>query len=211
MLKNLLNLLRRPKSSFSHKDNMNNMTTTSNLEIRIQPTPNPNAWKFVLNQAVLNEGKATFNNPDEALGNRLALDLLALDGVKQVHFFQNVVTITGRLDCEPDELQKQVQSVIETRMPVHNPNWAIQDSKLEKRKDLPPDMQKIEEILDRTIRPGLQGDGGDIEVVKYEDNKLYIHYEGACGTCPSSTSGTLMAIEGIMRDEFNPSVEVIPL
>ncbi|MGZ3691140.1 MAG: NifU family protein [Pseudobdellovibrio sp.] len=36
-------------------------------------------------------------------------------------------------------------------------------------------------------------------------------YQGACGTCPSSTSGTLMAIEGILKDEFNPSVEVVPL
>ncbi len=70
------------------------------VQIRLQPTPNPNAWKFVLDRAVLNEGKATFNNAEEAFGNRLALDLLALDGVKQVHFFQNVITITGRLDCD---------------------------------------------------------------------------------------------------------------
>jgi len=57
----------------------------------------------------------------------------------------------------------------------------------------------------------LQGDGGDIEVVNLEGKKLYVHYEGACGTCPSSTSGTLMAIEGILRDEFVPDLEVIPV
>jgi len=181
------------------------------LQIKIQMTPNPNAWKFILDKAVLNEGKATFNTPDEALGNKLALDLLALDGVKQVHFFQNVITITGRLDCEPEELQKNVMSVIETRMPIHNPNWGHVDAKLEKRKGLTPELQKIEEILDRTIRPGLQGDGGDIEVVQLDEKKLYVHYEGACGTCPSSTSGTLMAIEGIMREEFDPELEVIPV
>ena len=184
---------------------------TNLVQIRIQHTPNPNAWKFVLDLPVLNEGKATFNSANEAYGNRLATDLLAIDGVKQVHFFQNVITITGRLDCEAEELQRQAQSVIETRMPVHNPNWGVQDSKLEKRKELPEDLQKIEEILDRTVRPGLQGDGGDIEIIKLEDNKLYIHYEGACGTCPSSTSGTLMAIEGILRDEIRPDLEVIPL
>ena len=72
-------------------------------------------------------------------------------------------------------------------------------------------VEQIEEILDRTIRPGLQGDGGDLAVIKFEENKLYVHYEGACGTCPSATSGTLMAIEGILRDEFNPQIEVIPL
>jgi Fe-S cluster biogenesis protein NfuA len=187
------------------------MENTAKVQIRIQPTPNPNAWKFVLDLPVLNEGKATFNNNDEAFGNRLALDLLGIDGVKQVHFFQNVITITGRLDCDSVEVQRMVEAVILTRMPVHNPNWGVQDSKLAKRQELSPDLQKIEEILDRTIRPGLQGDGGDIEVIKYEDKKLFIHYEGACGTCPSATSGTLMAIEGILRDEFEPAIEVIPL
>ncbi len=181
------------------------------MKIRIQPTPNPNAWKFILEQAVLNEGKATFNHPDEALGNILAKDLLEIPSVKQVHFFQNVITITGRLDCEPDDLQKQVISVIQTRMPVNNPNWTPQDAKSKKRENLSPELQKVEEILDRTIRPGLQGDGGDIEIVQLDGKQLYIHYEGACGTCPSATSGTLMAIEGILREEFDPEVEVIPV
>jgi Fe-S cluster biogenesis protein NfuA len=183
----------------------------SEVLVRIQQTPNPNAWKFVLDRPVLNEGKATYSNNDEAYGNRMALDLLAIDGVKQVHFFQNVITITGRLDVDEQELQKNAIAIIQTRMPVHNANFGIQDAKKAKRADLPEDIQKIEEILDRTIRPGLQGDGGDLAIIKYEENKLYVHYEGACGTCPSSTSGTLMAIEGILRDEFKPDIEVIPL
>jgi Fe-S cluster biogenesis protein NfuA len=185
--------------------------STQDILIRVQATPNPNAWKFVLDRPVLLEGKATYSSPDEAYGNRLALDLLALDGVKQLHFFQNVVTVTHRIDSDPEEIQKQVCSVIQTRLPVHNPSFGISQSLQELRKNLPEDVQAIESILDRTIRPGLQGDGGDLEVIKYEDNKLYVSYQGACGTCPSATTGTLMAIEGILRDEFNPQVEVIPV
>ena len=181
------------------------------VQIRIQPTPNPNAWKFILDRSVLNEGKATFNTIEEALGNRFAEELLKLPGVKQVHFFQNVITITSRFDSDPDELQKEVQAVIETRIQLNNPAWTVFDAKKEKRASQTPDVQKIEEILDRTIRPGLQGDGGDIEVVSFSENKLMVHYEGACGTCPSSTSGTLMAIEGILREEFGPEIEVIPV
>lgn len=185
--------------------------SSSEVLIRIQATPNPSAWKFVLDRPVLLEGKATYSSPDEAYGNRLALDILAIPGVKQVHFFQNVITVSHRIDEESEDIQKQTCAVIQTRLPVHDPSFGIQKSLLELRKNLPEDIQAIEAILDRTIRPGLQGDGGDIEVVKYEDNKLYVHYQGACGTCPSSTTGTLMAIEGIMRDEFNPQVEVIPV
>jgi Fe-S cluster biogenesis protein NfuA len=181
------------------------------LQIRVQPTPNPNAWKFILDRPVLNEGKASFNTAEEAAGNKFAEELLQLEGVKQVHFFQNVITITGRLDFDSDVLQKEVHSVIETRFALNNPAWTVVDAKKEKRAQQTPDVQKIEEILDRTIRPGLQGDGGDIEVVRLENNQLFVHYQGACGTCPSSTSGTLMAIEGILRDEFGPEIEVVPV
>lgn len=182
----------------------------SDVLIRIQNTPNPNAWKFVLDRPVLLDGKASFSTQEEAYGNRMAQDLLAIEGVKQIHFFQNVVTVTTRFDVEPEIVQKSICSVIQTRMAIHNPAFGVEDSKKAKREGLTPELQRIEEILDRTIRPGLQGDGGDLDVIKFEENKLYVTYQGACGTCPSSTSGTLMAIEGILRDELGQDIEVIP-
>jgi Fe-S cluster biogenesis protein NfuA len=185
--------------------------TNDEVLIRVQATPNPNAWKFVLDRPVLLEGKATYSTREEAWGNRLAEDLLLIDGVKQVHFFQNVITVTHRMDSDSDHIQKNAVAVIQTRLPLHNPQFGVKQSKEALRKALPEDIQKIESILDRTVRPGLQGDGGDLEVLKYEENKVYVHYEGACGTCPSATSGTLMAIEGILRDEFNSQIEVIPV
>ncbi|MBL7545051.1 MAG: NifU family protein [Bdellovibrionaceae bacterium] len=187
------------------------MSEHADLLIRIQETPNPNAWKFVLNQTVLNEGKATYVEPKEAENNLLARSLFEIQGIKQVHFFQNVVTITHTFDSEPVEIHKSVSSVLQTRMPAHNPNQTKVDEKKLARTQLSPELQRIEAILDETIRPGLQGDGGDIAVVKYEDNKLYVFYEGACGTCPSSTSGTLMAIEGILREQYNDKIEVVPV
>jgi Fe-S cluster biogenesis protein NfuA len=185
--------------------------SSSDVLIRIQATPNPAAWKFVLDRPVLVDGKATYSTIQEAEHNQMARSLFQIDGVRQVHYFQNVITITHQFDYESEKIQEQACAVIQTRMPVHNPNQTVQDEKKMSREHLSPDLQKIEEILDRTIRPGLQGDGGDIEVLKYEDNKVYVVYQGACGTCPSSTSGTLMAIEGILKDEFSPSIEVIPL
>ncbi len=184
--------------------------TEKEILVQIQPTPNPMAWKFIVNRPVLTEGKASFSNTDEAYGNRLALDLLSLDGVKQVHFFQNVITITGRLDVDEFQLHPQATSVIQTRLPAHNPDFGKKDALKSKRESLPPDVRRMEEILDNTVRPGLQGDGGDIEIVKLDEKKLYVHYEGACGTCPSSTTATLQAIEGLIREEF-PEIEVIPI
>lgn len=188
------------------------MTTTANeVLIRVQETPNPNAWKFILDRPVLTEGKATYSTIQEAEHNNLAKSLFQIEGIRQIHYFQNVITVTHQFDMEPETIKQQVCAVIQTRMPVHNPNQTVLDEKKIARQNLSPEQQKIEEILDRTIRPGLQGDGGDIEIIKYEDNKVYVMYQGACGTCPSSTTGTLMAIEGILKDEFDPKVEVIPI
>ncbi|MBC7467084.1 MAG: NifU family protein [Bdellovibrio sp.] len=185
--------------------------SSSEILIRVQATPNPNAWKFILDRPVLNDGKATYSSIEEAEHNILSKALFQIEGVRQVHFFQNVITVTHQFDADSDQLQQEVCAVIQTRLPMHNPNQTILDEKKMARQNLSPELQQIEEILDRTIRPGLQGDGGDIEVIKFDEMKVYVSYQGACGTCPSSTTGTLMAIEGILKDEFNPAIEVIPL
>ncbi len=183
----------------------------SEVLIRVQATPNPCAWKFILDRPVLNDGKATYSNVEESSHNPLAKALFDLPGVKQVHYFQNVITVTHAFDVDAEVIKGDICAVIQTRMAIHNPNQTVLDEKKIARQNLSPELQKIEEILDRTIRPGLQGDGGDIEVIKFEDDKVYVMYQGACGTCPSSTTGTLMAIEGILKDEYDPKIEVIPL
>jgi Fe-S cluster biogenesis protein NfuA len=46
-------------------------------------------------------------------------------------------------------------------------------------------------------------------VLSLADHTLTIHYQGACGSCPSSLSGTLMAIENMIRQEVDPEIEVV--
>lgn len=177
------------------------------LQIRVQQTPNPDALKFILNKDVKTEGKASFLDPEQCFDNILARDLLMLTDVEQVHFFENVITVSKH-GGDWSELEPQVRSVIETRMPIHNPNFKDKADPKERRQHLSPELQRIEEILDRTIRPGLQGDGGDLDVVSLENKVLTIRYQGACGSCPSSVAGTLMAIEDILRNEFDPEISL---
>jgi Fe-S cluster biogenesis protein NfuA len=74
-----------------------------------------------------------------------------------------------------------------------------------------PRLIRINEILDERIRPALAGDGGWLEVLGLKENTLTIKYQGACGSCPSSLSGTLMAIEGMIKQEVDPEIEVVAL
>ena len=69
-------------------------------------------------------------------------------------------------------------------------------------------LDRINEILDEQVRPYLQGDGGDLYVLGLEENRLMVHYQGACGSCPSSISGTLAGIESLVR-QIEPDIEVV--
>ena len=158
------------------------------LLIRMQSTPNPQALKFILNQPVKRMGKATYDSLEETYGNVMAYSLMQIEGAIQVHMFENVITATFKEGVDPYE--------------------KVEGDKKEARKESPPEFQKIEEILDRTIRPGLQADGGDLEIVRLTGKVLEIKYQGACGTCPSSTAGTLQAIEGILQQEYDPEISI---
>jgi Fe-S cluster biogenesis protein NfuA len=181
--------------------------------IRTLPTPNPYALKFVINTSFKDEGKATFNTAEECAELPLVRDLFAITGVKQAHLFQNTLTVTHSGELDDDALAEQVSAVIRTRYAVHNPAFGEQAAAPKPRPpSADPQIQAIEEILDRTIRPGLQADGGDIEVVSLENNELKILYQGACGGCPSSMMGTLDAIQGILRNELgDEQITVVPV
>lgn len=185
--------------------------------VRATATPNPYAFKFIVNQAIKNEGKATFHSAAECGHIPLAESLFHIPGIKQVYFFKNTITITHDGELEEDELIDQVTSVIRTRVPIHDANFIFGEEVQNKRVDIQraprtPEIDQIEEILDRTIRPGLQADGGDIDVISLEENVLKVLYQGACGGCPSAMMGTLDAIQGILRQELeNEALLVVPL
>lgn len=185
--------------------------------VRAQETPNPLAVKFVTNYPLLREGKATLHTHEEYPGSALIEQLFQLKGVKQIYLYQNTITLTHDGSLSFDELSEQSSSIIKTRLPIHNPDFALTEEasrakQVVDRSHLSPDLLLIEEILDRTIRPGLQSDGGDIEVISLEENELKILYQGACGGCPSSMMGTLDAIQNILQHELDrPDLIVMPI
>jgi Fe-S cluster biogenesis protein NfuA len=138
----------------------------------------------------------------------LALELFKVRGIDQLHFFENVIAITKFSYEDWNSVETSVIKVLKEFIPTHNADYNDPNPEAERRANLSPELQQIESILDRTIRPGLQGDGGDIQALTYQDNILMVKYQGACGTCPSSTTGTLEAIKAILRDDFNPDIEV---
>ena len=184
--------------------------------IRAQDTPNPNAIKFIVNFTLKSAGNATFTKKDQCADLPLAMALFDIPGVEQIYFFQNTLTVSHTEELPVDMVKENVESVIKTRLSAHNPDFESTEQKAYKEKpdrsSFSPERIEIEEILDRTIRPGLQSDGGDIEVVDFKNNEVTIIYQGACGGCPSAMMGTLDAIQGILRNELkNDNIVVLPL
>ena len=70
--------------------------------------------------------------------------------------------------------------------------------------------EAVEKVIDEFIRPYLVSDGGDIELDLVRGNKVVISFQGACGSCPSSASGTLIGIERALRQQVDPDIEVEP-
>ncbi len=61
---------------------------------------------------------------------------------------------------------------------------------------------QVQELFEDMVRPALQSDGGDIDLVKVEDNDVYVRLVGACSSCPSSTVTMKMGIERLLAEEF---------
>ncbi len=67
----------------------------------------------------------------------------------------------------------------------------------------------VQELLDDMVRPALQGDGGDIALVKVEENSIYVKLVGACSSCPSSVMTMRQGIELLLREEFPAMNELV--
>ena len=182
------------------------------LQFRIQSTPNPRARKYVLDCTVKAEGKVSYQEAGECEHVPLAASLLQVPAITQVHFFANVLTVTQDGSFDWGNLDHLVQNLVNEKIIDHDIHFQDHlDKPRTVKADLSPDLAKIDGILDRTIRPGLQMDGGDIEVVEFSDNILTVRYMGACGGCPSAMLGTLEAIKEILREEFHAELEIVAL
>ncbi|HKP69058.1 MAG TPA: NifU family protein [Pyrinomonadaceae bacterium] len=181
----------------------------------IQETPNPNAVKFILKEPVSHGTSHSFKKREDANGDKLAESLFELGNVVSVFYMDKMVTVEKTDDSEWDEILPEIAVPIRAADSVGASNGngkaaaAVGGAIAAAASSDDPKVREIEALLDERIRPYLAGDGGWLEVVELAGNTLRIRYEGACGSCPSSLTGTLMAIENMIKEEIDPEIEVI--
>ena len=179
----------------------------------IEDTPNPNAKKFILKEPLTWGISRSYEHAWEAQDDTLAAALFEIEYVTNVFYVDRWITVTqdGRADWA--ELKRALAGPIRAapaadaqseQLTSAAANTALADIS-------PEDQQRLEQInalLDQEIRPYLQSDGGDLHVLGLEGNTQTVHYQGACGSCPSSLSGTLFSIEGLVHS-IDPDIQVL--
>jgi Fe-S cluster biogenesis protein NfuA len=168
-------------------------------------TPNPHALKFLLNERILNFEKRQYSKKDEVENDPFAEGNFNIDGVVSVFYMDKFVTIEKAADANWGQIQKPFVQFLKgfdkNLIPAEKGITKLGESEL---------LKKINEVLDTRVKPALAGDGGGLEVIGLDNFTVRIRYQGACGSCPSAISGTLAAIEGLLKRDVNPLIEVIP-
>jgi Fe-S cluster biogenesis protein NfuA len=178
----------------------------------IQETPNPNAVKFILKEPVTNGTARQFASLADAESDPLAKSLFEIGEVVSVFYMDKMLTVEKTDEADWDELLPKLAVPIraaESTQSAQTAAAAAVGGSIAAVTSGDPRLVRINEILDEKVRPALAGDGGWLEVLTLKEHTLAIRYQGACGSCPSSLSGTLMAIEGMLRAEIDPELEVV--
>src|ERR1044072_1216922 len=179
----------------------------------IEETPNPNAVKFILPEAVSNGVARQYGSAELAENDPLAKSLFDVGHVVSVFYMDRMITVEKDDEGDWDELLPALAVPIRAADAVNGAAAAAAAAAvggpIAAVASDDPRLLRINEILDEKVRPALMGDGGYLEIIGLSEHTLSIRYQGAWGSCPRSLPRTLMAIESMLKQEVDPELEVI--
>ena len=183
--------------------------------IQTESTPNPGTLKFLPGQSVLEAGTADFPTADAAGSSPLAQRVFAVDGVSAVFFGTDFVTVTKADAIEWDHIKPSILGAImehfQSGQPVMEGDQPAGSGHAEHDGEDGEIVHQIKELLDTRVRPAVAQDGGDITFHGFDRGVVYLHMQGACAGCPSSTLTLKMGIENLLRHYIPEVIEVRPV
>ena len=177
--------------------------------IQTEATPNPATLKFLPGTQVMGaSGTANFTDAASADKSPLALRLFDIDGVDGVFLGADFVTVTKGDGAEWDVVKPRVLAAVMDHFTQGQPvmeGSADTDDSGEADSAV---VQQIKELLETRVRPAVAQDGGDIVFRSFEDGVVFLHMQGACAGCPSSTATLKNGIENMLR-HYIPEVQEV--
>ena len=170
--------------------------------IQTEPTPNPNALKFLPGRDVALGGSREFLSIDQATASPLAEALFQLEDVSGVFFGGDHISVT-RAEHGRDwsEMKPEILSVIMDHFVSGQPLMREGADAVDHAEDDSEIVAEIKSLLDSRIRPAVAQDGGDIlfDAFDEESGVLRLRMRGACAGCPSSAMTLKAGVEQMMR------------
>ena len=182
--------------------------------IQTESTPNPATLKFLPGLTVLETGTADFPDPDTAARSPLASRIFAVKGVTGVFLGNDFVTVTKTADVEWDHVKPAILGAVMEHFQSGAPALEGENGASGHADHSGEDAEivgQIKELLDSRVRPAVAQDGGDITFQGFDRGVVYLHMQGACAGCPSSTLTLKMGIENLLRHYIPEVTEVRPI
>ncbi len=179
--------------------------------IQTEFTPNPASLKFLPGVEVMTSGTANFTAPAQSSSSPLAARLFAIDGVEGVFLGYDFITVTKASSEDWEVIKPQVLAAIMDHF-TSGAEVIEGDAPLGGDDDEADAISaQIKELIETRVRPAVAQDGGDIIFRGFEDGIVYLHMQGSCSGCPSSTATLKHGIENMLRYYVPEVVEVRPV
>lgn len=184
--------------------------------IQTEETPNPATLKFLPGRTVVLQGTADFDSAAAAGRSPLATRLFGAEGVVRVFLGSDFITITKSDTKDWSVLKPALLGIImehfTTNQPVLLEEGEAATTPAATASDEDDEIvTQIKELLDTRVRPAVAQDGGDIVFHSFEEGIVYLHMQGSCSGCPSSTATLKMGIENMLRHYVPEVIEVRPV
>lgn len=181
--------------------------------IQTEPTPNPATLKFLPGKPVMANGTANFAAAADASTSPLATRVFGVDGVEGVFLGADFVTATKADALDWEDLKPRILSAIMDHYTSGDPvvTATADDGAADDVGEDSEIVGQIKELLDTRVRPAVAQDGGDIVFEGFEDGIVYLHMQGACAGCPSSTATLKYGIENMLKYYLPEVREVRPV
>ncbi|MEM6971707.1 MAG: NifU family protein [Pseudomonadota bacterium] len=182
--------------------------------IQTEETPNPQTLKFLPGRTVMQAGSADFPTADGAGSSPLAGRLFGVDGVTGVFLGPDFITVTKGGETDWQHMKPALLGAIMEHFQSGAPVIEGEGAMVGHAEHDGPDSEivgQIKELLDTRVRPAVAQDGGDITFHGFDDGVVYLHMQGACAGCPSSTLTLKHGIENLLRHYIPEVVEVRPV
>lgn len=179
--------------------------------IQTEATPNPATLKFLPGREVLTGDPRDFRNIEQAAVSPLAVQLFGVPGVQGVFLGSDFISVTKDgadwAHIKPAILGVIMEHFLSGKPVIVEGAEAATDDDDEFFDDEDSEtVEVIKELLATRVRPAVAMDGGDITFRGFRDGQVFLHMQGACSGCPSSTATLKSGIENLLR-HFVPGVE----